>query len=843
MDDSTITTADSLVRPGRSHLRGVAAVLLVEALILAAVAYGLWVLRQQSLDGELRRLGSLAAAMATQADAGLDVAEATLRATGTEFAQGLLQTDTPAAEALLRTRMAALPQFRALTVADAAGQVIASSLPGPMPPRSLAERDYFRAAQDSTAPRLFVGSPFRSRRDGRPVIGVSMGWHAADGSFQGTVALLADPEFLDGGFRRIAPSADTSLAIYRSDRVLVSDGPGDGSAQLLPTAVTDGLWDAPAPRRVRLPDGHERLVAAQQLRGHPLMVVVSRDLQPALVDWTEQAWLVVAFAASALTVTLFLLGRNVREQRLRLAAQETLAAEQQRAVRAFQAAQEGNWEWDARSGRVDLSPRMKELLGLPRDAPVPPDPMALLRERAHPRDLRALRHALAAHARGRRPLFDATVRVGLADGQWRHVHLRGNAWRDAAGAPLLFSGMAADVSEEVEGREREGALQDQLQRARRLEAIGTLAGGVAHDFNNILASVIGYGELARAAAGDGSDQARQLDQVLQAGQRGKALVERVLSFSRGTPHVAQRFALQPVVEEVLQLMAASLPAGVTLAPQLQAPAAVLAGDPTLVYEAVLNLCTNGVQAMPAGGALHVLLEVEQVDTPRALFEARLAPGRYARLRVQDSGTGIAPEAMDRLFEPFYTTKGPRKGTGLGLAVVHGVVAELGGAIDVQSWPGEGACFTLYFPCLDVPPDAPAPVADAALPLGQGQAVLVVDDEPALVALAEEMLAGLGYEAFGLASSAEALARFTAAPDRFDLVLTDERMPELAGTELAAALHRIRPALPVVLASGYGGPELAQRAAAAGVRVLVVKPLARAELARAVARALQAGLQT
>ncbi|MGC3984107.1 MAG: ATP-binding protein [Pseudorhodoferax sp.] len=841
MDDSTIAVPPP--GPDRAHLRGVAAVLLVEALILLAVAWGLWVLRQQSLDGELRRLGSLAAAMATQADAGLDVAEATLRATRTELAEGLIQPGTDAAQALLHTRMAVLPQFRALAVTDAAGHILASSVPGPPPGGSLAGLDFFRAAEAGRAERAFVGTPFPSLRDGRPLVGMAIPWQAGGGGFQGAVVLLADPEVLDGDFRRIAPAADTSLAIYRSDRVLVSDGPGEDPSQLLPASVTDALWDAPAPHRVRLPDGRERLVAAQALRGHPLMVVVARDLQPALADWAEQAWLVAAFGASALTVTLFLLVRNVREQRLRLAAQQTLAAEQQRALRAFQAAQEGNWEWDARSGRVDLSPRMKELLGLARDAPVPPDPMALLRECVHPRDLRALLHALAAHARGRRPLFDATVRMRQSGGRWRHVRLRGNAWRDAGGAPLLFSGMAADVGEEVEGRARERQLQDQLQRARRLEAIGTLAGGVAHDFNNILASVVGYGELARAAAGEGSDQARQLDQVLQAGQRGKALVERVLSFSRGTPHVAQRFALQPVVEEVLQLMAASLPAGVTLAPALQAPAAVLSGDPTLVYEAVLNLCTNGVQAMPEGGALRVLLDLETVDAPRTLFEAGLQPGRYARLRVQDSGTGIAPEALDRLFEPFYTTKGPRKGTGLGLAVVHGVAAEFGGAIDVQSRPGEGACFTLYFPCLDAPADAAAPAAGGELPLGQGQAVLVVDDEPALVALAEEMLAGLGYEPFGLASSTEALARFTAAPGRFDLVLTDERMPELAGTELAAALRRIRPDLPVVLASGYGGPALARRAAAAGVRVLVAKPLARAELARAVAQALQAPLQT
>ena len=838
MDDSTIAAPQ---RQADARLRGVAAVLLVELLILVAVAYGLWVLREQSLKGELRRLGSLAAAMATQADAALNVADATLRATGTELAEGLLQPGTPAAQALLRARMAALPQFRALVVADASGRLVASSEQGPLSDAVLAERDFFRAARQSPAPGLYVGSPFRGRRDGRALVGVSMGLHARDGSFQGVVALLADPEFLDGDFRRIAPAADTSLAIYRGDHTLVSDGPGDGG-QLLPVDVSDALWAQPAPRRVRLTDGHERLVAAQPLHRLALMVVVTRDVQPALADWAEQAWLVVAFAASALTVTLFLLVRNVREQRLRMAAQATLAAEQQRAMRAFQAAQEGHWEWGPRSGRLHLSPRMKELLGLPRDAALPPDAQAQLRGRMHPQDLRALRRALVAPARGPAPLFDATVRMRRPDDGWRHVRLRGNAWRDAAGAPLLWSGVAADASDEVDSRARERQLEDQLQRARRLEAIGTLAGGVAHDFNNILAAVLGYGELARAAAPEASDQARQLDQVLQAGQRGKALVERVLSFSRTARHAQQRFAVQPVVEEVLQLLQASLPAGVALAPRLHAPAAAVAGDPTLFYEAVLNLCTNGVQAMPQGGALQVLLDVEEVVTPRTLFEAQLAPGRYVRLRVQDSGVGIAPQAMDRLFEPFYTTKGPRQGTGLGLAVVHGVVGELGGAIDVQSAPGQGACFTLYLPCQELVPDA-AHADASALPLGQGQTVLVVDDEPALVALAEEMLAGLGYEAFGLSSATEALERFGQAPARFDVVLTDERMPGMRGTELVAALRRIRPELPVVLASGYGGPELAQRAAEAGVRVLVAKPLARAELARAVAQALQPPLQT
>ncbi|KQP22466.1 ATP-binding protein [Pseudorhodoferax sp. Leaf267] len=717
IDPSPIPTpATGLAPPRWRHVartRGVLAVVLVELIVAALVAYGLWALRRQTLEGELRMLGSLSAAMAAQADGMLDVADAVLRATRTELADGLLQPGTEAADALLRSRAAALPQFRSLEVVDAQGALLASSQDEPTPPEAAGEREDLVAArataQARAAPALFVGSPHASAADGQRAIAVTMDWRNKAGAYQGAVVLQAEPDFLDGGFARIAPTPDTSLAIYRRASAPVSDGPGDGQARLLPADVMAGLWADPAPERPRvlaLPDGRRRLVAAHRLQRVPLMVVVTRDARVAMADWSDQAWLVGSFAASALAMTLFLTLRNAREEGLRRAAQA-----------------------------------------------------------------------------------------------------------------------------------RQQALQEQLQRARKLEALGTLAGGVAHDFNNILAAVVGYGELARTAAADGSAQARQIDQVMQAGLRGKALVERILSFSRSAPRPHTVLRLQPVVHEVLQMLAASLPARVELMPQLDAPEAAISGDATMVFEATMNLCTNAMQALQAeGGRLVVALSVVDIDTPLALYDRSLAPGRYACLSVADTGPGIAPEVRARLFEPFFTTKGPQHGTGLGLAVVHGAMHDMGGAIDVQSTPGQGARFLLYFPCVDAQPDdAAAP--QAALPLGAGQTVLVVDDEPALVALAEEMLAGLGYECFGLGSSTQALAEFQADPGRFDLVLTDELMPGMTGTALAAALHALRPGLPVVLASGYGGPQLEARAAQAGVTVLVRKPLVRAELAQALARAL------
>lgn len=385
-------------------------------------------------------------------------------------------------------------------------------------------------------------------------------------------------------------------------------------------------------------------------------------------------------------------------------------------------------------------------------------------------------------------------------------------------------------------------LQRRLGRVRTLEALGTLAGGVAHDFNNILAAVLGYGEMAREGAAPGSALARQLDQVIAAALRGKAVVERILAFSRGATRPAAVFALEPMVEQTLALIAATLPAGVRIERRLDAPGACVRGDPAGLFEAVMNLCNNARLAMPEHGVLGVRVQQRTLAEPRELSHGSVSPGRWLVLEISDTGEGMTPATLERLFEPFFTTRG-HKGTGLGLAVVHGVVQDMGGAIDVASRERAGSRFTLWLPLADAPasidPSA-APAADAA-PRGQGQVVLVVDDDPALVALAEESLAELGYEPVGFDDAERALAEVQADPARFDLVLTDEVMPGMNGTALAARLRALRPGLPVLLMSGFGGAQLQQRAQAAGIQRVLAKPLQRDELARAIAGCLEVPL--
>ncbi len=414
------------------------------------------------------------------------------------------------------------------------------------------------------------------------------------------------------------------------------------------------------------------------------------------------------------------------------------------------------------------------------------------------------------------------------------------AWLTASGLILLVTLAVASlfVVQRANWRRSEAqqALATQVARASKLEALGTLAGGVAHDFNNILAAIVGFTEMAQDAAPSGSDQARHLDRVLQAALRGKTLSERILTFSRGGARTSTVFLVEPVVEEVLALLTASLRPGIVLERRFEAPDAKLRGDPTQFFEAVVNLCTNALQAMPEGGVLGVALLRQRITSTKVLSHSQVNPGDYLTLIVTDQGTGIAPDVMERLFEPFFTTRAGT-GTGLGLAVVHGVVAEFGGVIDVQSSLGRGARFTLYIPesLADVGAAAGS-IAD--LPTGAGQALMTIDDDPGLVSLTVEMLQGLGYLPVGFTDPGTALSKFLADPERFAAVVTDEVMPGLSGTQFAQALRDRGLMVPILLVSGYGGALLASRAASAGVTRMLTKPIQRAELACALAELLR-----
>jgi signal transduction histidine kinase/ActR/RegA family two-component response regulator len=381
-----------------------------------------------------------------------------------------------------------------------------------------------------------------------------------------------------------------------------------------------------------------------------------------------------------------------------------------------------------------------------------------------------------------------------------------------------------------------------LRQSQKMEAIGTLAGGIAHDFNNILGAIVGYGEFAQQQAPEGSALRRYLDNVMHAAGRARALVDRILGFSRSGLAEQVPVAIQRVVAETLELLGASLPPSIRLERELEAPDAALIGDETRLHQVTMNLCTNAAQAMPEGGVLHVRLEQLQLAARRTLSRGHLAAGSYVCLTIRDTGTGIPPEIAGRIFDPFFTTKAVGEGTGLGLAMVDGIILDLGGAIEVSSQVGEGTTFKIWLPTTDQKPRLVA-AESVELPRGNGETVMIVDDERALVSLTEEMLAELGYEPVGFGSSAAALEAFHREPARFDVVLTDEMMPDVLGSELAGRVRALRPGVPVIIMTGYGGPQLTERAAAAGIAEVLRKPLQKREIAEALSRWLDATRQT
>jgi CheY-like chemotaxis protein len=369
-----------------------------------------------------------------------------------------------------------------------------------------------------------------------------------------------------------------------------------------------------------------------------------------------------------------------------------------------------------------------------------------------------------------------------------------------------------------------------------MEAVGRLAGGIAHDFNNILGGILGYGEMLQDSAAPGSPEQRYARNLLTAANRARDLVDQILTYSRSQRAARGPVDLGRIVRETLEVIRGSVPAGIVLEVNLPASAFVVMGDPTQLHQVVMNLCTNAIHAMTGDGTLAVSLEAIDLERELPVVHAMLPAGRYIKLAVSDTGSGMDDATLAHIFEPFFTTKEVGQGTGLGLSLVYGIVADSGGATHVDSEIGRGSTFEIYLPRAAVD-SVESEKVEGPIARGHGERVLLVDDEKPLLIMTSEMLTRLGYDPAPFSDPHAALASLEAMPATYDLVLTDEMMPGLTGTALARAAHRARAGLPIILLSGYTGPMLTEMALAAGVREVLKKPVQTRELAAAMARAL------
>ena len=409
---------------------------------------------------------------------------------------------------------------------------------------------------------------------------------------------------------------------------------------------------------------------------------------------------------------------------------------------------------------------------------------------------------------------------------WGSVN--GSAIRDNDGNVLYYEGAIQNIT-------RRKSLESMLHQAQKMEAIGTLAGGIAHDFNNILGAIIGYAEMALREPPGSNRVSRYLGQIHKAGLRSRDLVQQILTFSRQSDSSPQPLRLSGILREVMGLLRASLPSTIEIIQDIQSDPDTVLADPTHIHQIVMNLCTNAAQAMDSGkGVLHISLLPIEIKPDDALLHQGLSAGMHIRLTVTDSGRGIASDIIKRIFDPFFTTK-RGEGTGMGLAVVHGIIKKYGGAITVQSRAGQGTTFSVYFPLIEEPSDwAPN---DPDTLTGGAENILLVDDDPVLVELGQDMLTELGYRVTGRTSSLEALALFRDRPDRFDLVISDMTMPHMTGLELLQEIKRNHPAIPVILCTGFSEAITPKQLSDIGITEFVMKPMVLKQLASSVRNAI------
>jgi PAS domain S-box-containing protein len=460
----------------------------------------------------------------------------------------------------------------------------------------------------------------------------------------------------------------------------------------------------------------------------------------------------------------------------------------------------------------------------------------------HPADAGRFRSEMIRSFKTLTP-YNIEHRVVGRDGSWRWLHTQGIPRRLETGE-VLWTGVSIDVTDRKRAERETERLQRRLIQAKKMEAVGIMAGGIAHEINNALFVIVGNSELAEDVLPPGSPAAWNLKEIQSAGLRARDVVRQLLTFSRKGENNPQRMDIAPIVKESLELIRSTIPANIEIHPEIEEGLDQIMADPSQIQQLLINLCKNAADAIgDRAGRISVRLAGEVLGTAEAEALEDVGPGRHVTLTVKDTGVGMDEKTLAQVFDPFFTTKAVNEGTGMGLSVVHGIVCQHHGAIVVESALGRGTTVTVRFPAGAEPEDLRGfqnlwkPRRSRSLPPTGSETVLVIDDEEAIRNLVTTQLTQLGYQVDGTTNPLTALEMVRADPTRFDLVITDMAMPNLTGTELAEALLAIRPDLPIILCTGYSETVSEETAPDHGIRAFAMKPLSKTDLAGTVRRVL------
>jgi PAS domain S-box-containing protein len=812
-------------------LIGLGALLIV--INIASAVWDVYSDRQRVFGDVQRDASNMTRLLAEQTASGLEAVDLVLR----DVQRMGSASRIAAQESRIRDELAYVSQVAAILVFDPEGKIVARTNEAPVMEDRRA-RPFVDAHRQGRDVGLYVSEPYRGGEGNRAWrFAMSRRLSGPGGSFGGVVAAVVEIESYERLYRMIDLGLGGFIGVLGADGSIFTRVPDPNHVQGTKLEPKMTQWLLERMGREGRYDGHVMsevlnepvIMSIAAVRGVPLYVATGKTERAALAAWrgetrfTAERTLLTSAAMLAL-IALAAWGLNRRERALQTNEKRFRAMIENStdAIVVTRPKSEGIFyaspAFERLTGYSAAEVRGRQFLDF-----IHPEQRATalsLREESlgHPGDI-ITREFLVQHREGAHRWLEITA---------------SNLMHEPAVRAFVIN--LRDITERKLADAERSRLENRLRQSAKMEAVGRLAGGIAHDFNNILGGILGYAEMLVESAKDGTAERRYAQNVLTAAERASALVEQILTYSRSQRGNRVPVDLGAIVAETLDLVRASLSQHSELQITLPAKSLYVIADPTQVHQIIMNLCTNAMHAIGERGAIRVGVEAVDAPTERVFAHTTLAPGRYAVLRVEDTGRGMDATTLGRLFEPFFTTKEVGKGTGLGLSLVYGIVMDSGGAIEVTSTPGKGSCFAVYLPLVDAPVAA---ADDARVPLarGKGERVLVVDDEEPLLAVTCESLRRLGYEPTGFADAQAALTEFEREPGRYDAVLTDEVMPDFTGTQLATVLLGRRANLPIILVSGYVGTVIAELATSAGVREILKKPVHAQELASALARAL------
>ena len=544
-------------------------------------------------------------------------------------------------------------------------------------------------------------------------------------------------------------------------------------------------------------------------------------------------WILAIAGVSAFFV-VFVLFWNKRlksEIAFRMQIEEALRQNEQRYKIAQRMGQVGNWEFELETQLFWGSDEAKRIYGFDPESKhfsiEEVERCITERERAHQALVDLIEKNIPYNLE-----FEIRPVTGPATKIIRSV---AEVIQDDGGVPIKVTGVIQDISKQKEAEKAMLNLERQLKQSQKMDSIGHLAGGIAHDFNNILSAIIGFTELALDDVEKETPLENNLQEVYIAGMRAKELVQQILAFARQADEERKPIRVAAVATEALKLLRSTIPTSIKIRQVIHSQSMIM-GNSAQLHQVFMNLCTNAAHAMEDnGGELELCIRDVTIHNSHALAETGLKPGEYIEIKVSDTGVGIAPEIIDSIFNPYFSTKQFGEGTGMGLATVHGIVASYDGKISVESTKTKGAIFSVYLP-ITISRTAPQAHAGKALPTGN-EHILLIDDEAPIARMASQILKRLGYRVTTQTSSLAALELFRSKPARFDLCISDMAMPDMTGDRLALEMLKIRPDMPIILCSGYSKRMSEGLAVSLGIKAFVYKPVVKADLAKTVREVL------